>query len=56
MLLILVDLLVGIVTIIIPGKKKRRSFLKTSVSFDTTKLIVTGFKISGKPVLMQSMR
>jgi hypothetical protein len=30
--------------------KKRRSFLKTSISVDTAKLIVTGFKISGKPV------
>jgi len=30
--------------------KKRRSFLKTSISVDTTKFIVTGFKISGKPV------
>ncbi len=30
--------------------KKRRSFLKTSISADTTKFIVTGFKISGKPV------
>ena len=31
-------------------KKKRRSFLKVSISVDTNKLIVTGFKISGKPV------
>ena len=30
--------------------KKRRSFLKTSISVDTAKFIVTGFKISGKPV------
>jgi transposase len=30
--------------------KKRRSFLKTSISVDTGKFIVTGFKISGKPV------
>jgi hypothetical protein len=30
--------------------KKRRSFLKTSISVDTEKFIVTGFKISGKPV------
>ncbi len=30
--------------------KKRRSFLKTSISVDTNKFIVTGFKISGKPV------
>lgn len=29
--------------------KKRRSFLKVSISVDTTKLIITGFKISGKP-------
>ncbi|WP_319509135.1 IS5 family transposase [uncultured Methanolobus sp.] len=29
--------------------KKRRSFLKTSISVDTAKFIVTGFKISGKP-------
>jgi hypothetical protein len=31
-------------------KKKRRSFIKVSISVDTDKLIVTGFKISGKPV------
>jgi transposase len=31
-------------------KKMRRSFLKTSISMDTEKFIVTGFKISGKPV------
>ncbi|NPE32045.1 IS5 family transposase, partial [Methanococcoides sp. SA1] len=31
-------------------EKKRRSFLKTSISVDTNKFIVTGFKISGKPV------
>jgi HAD superfamily hydrolase (TIGR01509 family) len=30
--------------------KKRRAFLKTSISVDTSKFIVTGFKISGKPV------
>ena len=30
--------------------KKRRSFMKVSISVDTDKLIVTGFKISGKPV------
>jgi Transposase DDE domain. len=30
--------------------KKRRSFLKTSISIDTGKFIITGFKISGKPV------
>ena len=30
--------------------KKRRSFLKTSISIDTDKFVVTGFKISGKPV------
>lgn len=29
--------------------KKRRSFLKTSISVDIVKFIVTGFKISGKP-------
>ena len=31
-------------------KKKRRSFLKVSISVDTDKFIITGFKISGKPV------
>ena len=31
-------------------KKKRKSFLKVSISVDTDKVIVTGFKISGKPV------
>ncbi|QLC49345.1 IS5 family transposase [Methanolobus zinderi] len=31
-------------------RKKRRSFLKVSISVDTDKLLVTGFKISGKPV------
>jgi len=31
-------------------EKKRRSFLKTSLSVDTNKFLVTGFKISGKPV------
>jgi len=31
-------------------KKKRRSFLKVSISVDTAKFIITGFKISGKPV------
>jgi hypothetical protein len=31
-------------------KKKRRSFLKTSIAVDTAKFIVTGFKVSGKPV------
>jgi len=30
--------------------KKCRFFLKASISVDTAKLIVTGFKISGKPV------
>ena len=30
--------------------KKRRSFLKVSISVDTDKFIITGFKISGKPV------
>ena len=30
--------------------KMRRSFLKTSISIDTYKFIVTGFKISGKPI------
>ncbi|WP_406661848.1 IS5 family transposase [Methanolobus sp. ZRKC3] len=30
--------------------KKRRSFLKTSISVDTGKFIITGFKISAKPV------
>jgi transposase len=30
--------------------KKRRSFLKTSISVDTDKFIVTGLKVSGKPV------
>nr|WP_321498246.1 IS5 family transposase [uncultured Methanolobus sp.] len=30
--------------------KKRRSFLKTSISADTEKFIITGFKISDKPV------
>jgi hypothetical protein len=30
--------------------KKRRSYLKTSISVDVEKFIVTGFKISGKPV------
>ena len=29
--------------------KKRRSFLKVSISVDTAKFIITGFKISGKP-------
>nr|WP_250869455.1 IS5 family transposase [Methanococcoides seepicolus] len=31
-------------------EQKRRYFLKTSISVDTNKFIVTGFKISGKPV------
>ncbi|MBT8348149.1 MAG: IS5 family transposase [Sulfurovum sp.] len=30
--------------------KMHRSFLKTSLSVDTDKFVVTGFKISGKPV------
>jgi len=30
--------------------KKRRSFLKVSISIDTKKFIITGFKISGKPI------
>jgi hypothetical protein len=30
--------------------KKRRSFLKVSISVDTDKFTITGFKISGKPV------
>jgi len=30
--------------------KKRRSFVKTSISVDVTKFIITGFKVSGKPV------
>jgi hypothetical protein len=30
--------------------KKRRSFLKTSISVDTGKFIIASFKISGKPV------
>ncbi|MFA0823134.1 MAG: IS5 family transposase [Methanomethylovorans sp.] len=30
--------------------KKRRSFLKVSISVDTDKFIITGFTISGKPV------
>jgi len=30
--------------------KKRRSYLKTSIAVDVEKFIITGFKISGKPV------
>ncbi len=30
--------------------KKRKSFLKTSIAVDTAKFIVTGLKVSGKPV------
>ena len=30
--------------------KKRRSFLKVNISVDTDKFIITGFKISGKPI------